>query len=66
MRATFRLEDVPAIQATMSITMSLEEWGRLRKLLQDQPWPASRLSSAIVTLLMDAEKKFNAEEKEAL
>jgi hypothetical protein len=59
-KATFKLANPDALVASMSISMTLEEWKRVRESLPDT-WPHWQLKGAITDLVMEAEKVFYAE-----
>ena len=65
MRARFMIENPKEIECTMKITMTVEEWEKLRDQLAER-WPSARLSSAITQVLIDARKVYYAKDKDAL
>lgn len=65
MRATFKIDSPDSLTATVKMTMTVKEWRELEQQLPTQ-WPSSRLSSAILSLLRDADKTFYADERDAL
>ena len=65
MKARFMIESPDNIQATMKITMTVEEWTELRDQLA-QKWPSSRLSNAITSVLVEARKVYYAPDQDAL
>ena len=60
MRTVFSLKQPEKIEATMTITMPLEEWKDLRDQLSDR-WPASRFSDQIRDMVAKAEQVFVGE-----
>lgn len=57
MEANFRVEEPKKIQATMEITMSIEEWEKLKNQLKHD-YPAWDLSQNINNLITQARKVF--------
>ena len=57
MEAKFQLDDPSKMQATMKITMRLDEWEELQAQLE-QKWPSWELSRAISSLVFQAKKTF--------
>lgn len=65
MKVRFMLESPGEVEATMKITMPVNEWENLRDQLSEK-WPSSRLSVAITNLLIDARRVIYAPEKDGL
>lgn len=65
MKARFMIESPDEMQATMKITMTVKEWTELRDQLQNK-WPASRLSTAITNVIIEARKVYYAPDMDAL
>ncbi len=59
MIATFKIDKPDTLEATMFMTMTVGEWRKLKKQLDDHGWPASDLGSAIFDLVQKAEKHFH-------
>lgn len=57
MRTVFKLQQPDTIEATMTITMPLNEWKALRTELSGR-WPSSRLSDQIDVMVSKAEQIF--------
>ena len=56
MKATYVIDDPDSVSATVTITMSVENWDTLRSQLEHK-WPSSDLSRAINDLLRRARKE---------
>lgn len=65
MKVRFMIENPQAIEATMKITMTVQEWEQLRDQLQ-QKYPSWKLSEAISSVITDARRVVYAPEKDAL
>lgn len=63
MEARFELENPEKMEATLTMTMQLENWIELQDQLQ-KVWPSSELSGVITDVLMQARKTFWAEGKQ--
>ena len=59
MRMTGELENINKIQASLTITMTLDEWRELQKCLSEA-WPASQLSQMINDLWNRARAGYSA------
>jgi hypothetical protein len=59
MKATFRLTEPKKVEATLSITMPLEDWEALRAQLP-VAWPSWKLSSVIDHLVTKAQVEFGS------
>lgn len=55
MRMHYIVENPEQITCTMKITMTVKEWEELRDELSNR-WPASRLTSAITSVLTNARR----------
>ncbi len=64
MKATFKLDDVDAVQATMTLTMPVGEWRKLKKIMPSE-WPGWDLSRNIGDLIRHAEAHFYTTPAEA-
>ena len=63
MQARFKLENPKAIEATLTLTLTLEQWERLREQLEYN-WPGSDLRNVITDLLAQARKVYWPNEEE--
>lgn len=57
MKARFQLNDPEKMEASMTITMTVQAWIELRDQLQ-KAWPSSELSSAVSDIILQARKCF--------
>jgi hypothetical protein len=64
MKAQFKFERPEEIEATMTVTMPIREWEKLRDQLAEK-WPSSRLCTCITNLLIEAHRTAY-EEKDAI
>lgn len=60
MKARFKMENPKDAEYTMTLTMTANEWEKLRNQLVEK-WPSGSLSSAISDLLEQARRIFWAE-----
>ena len=60
-KCTFKLEEVDKQPASMTITMTMEEWEHLNEHLRDHPhWVGNELRSAIRDMIRQAREHFVA------
>lgn len=62
MEGTFKLKDPDKMEATLTMTMTIERWKRLREQLESS-YPSSDLSWLITMLVTKAQKEFAEETK---
>ena len=60
MKTTLRPINADKLELTLDVTMTLEEWKRLREQLSGH-YPAWRLGQAITNLVSRAEQNYNEE-----
>jgi len=63
MITTFRIDDYKRMSATMTITLTMEDWIDLQKAIK-QDYPGWKFSSAIQDVIFAASKHFEKEHKE--
>lgn len=56
-RATFALENPDAHEATLTFTMDIAAWKKLRDQMQRDRWPSCDLTSAITSMIFEFEKR---------
>lgn len=65
MKATYKLTDPDSVEATMTITMTLGNWKKLRDKLAAQPnamsYPNFKLRDVIDDLVKKAQERFETE-----
>lgn len=66
MKAEFKFENTDAVEATLSITMTLGEWKRLRKQLSTEmgAYPSWKVIGQIDKMIVEAEQRFSIEHKD--
>lgn len=60
MKASYWLQSPEKIEATLTVTMTIEEWRALQKQLPDSVWPAWKFSNEISELISHANRHFTA------
>ena len=58
MKARFMIEDPDKIEATMKVTMRLEDWVKLRDALPSGGYPFVNLGNAITEVITDARRVY--------
>ncbi len=57
MRGSFKLDNPGEMRATLTLTMTLDDWRKLHGDLRES-WPSCDLRSTIFDLFLQAEKQF--------
>lgn len=66
MKVKLDIEEPGEIQATLKITMSIENWSILSKQLSDQQWPSHKLNLAISKVIRQANQEFTVKDADVL
>lgn len=66
MKAEFKFENTDAVEATLSITMTLGDWKRLRKQLSSEfgAYPSWKVIGQIDKMIAEVEQRFSGEFKD--
>lgn len=64
MKFSFQLRDVDSMKATMTITMTVGDWKKLKELTDSKyPYPGGAFGGAIYELVAHAERNFRKEQQ---
>lgn len=65
MKAEFKFNNTDNVEATLSITMTLGDWKRLKSQLSTEysSYPSWKVIERINTMIIEAEQRFSSEHK---